>query len=331
MDISNIIRSVFIRIFLAFLILSVIMKVVKEKVILWLYGQNADSGMSVLTRGYMISDVSTKRLRNSSVITSFQPSSSNMCGDPIRVTVSSIKAVELCVLRDVSLSSFHAILTSDHKNLRDYIVTNATERHTVKPGSQDIFIQANVQSCPDHSKRDKYSIVIGILSSTPDSLDEEINITCYIIHVKIREEEHVNTSIMYTYWKTNWNRLLTPQILYDACENMNTIDETINLSLTKSIPSYINNDKFNAIWKPCCFICLSLETISNLRVLLPCRHAVICSNCFKSLYKSTIFTVNYHLIGFITCPICRTPIHSTLLLPKLNDINEFNNENTNNL
>ncbi|VDP79950.1 unnamed protein product [Schistosoma mattheei] len=174
MDISNIIRGVFIRIFLALLILSVILKVVKEKVILWLYGQNADSGMSVLTRGYMISDVSTKRLRNSSVITSFQPSGSNMYGDPIRVTVSSIKAVEFCVLRDVSLSSFHDILTSDHKNLRDYIVTNATERHTVKPGSQDISIHANVQSCPDHSKRDKYSIVLGLVSSTLDSLDEEI-------------------------------------------------------------------------------------------------------------------------------------------------------------
>ncbi|CAH8428791.1 unnamed protein product [Schistosoma rodhaini] len=324
MDISNSIRGVFIRIFLAFLILSVIMKVVKEKLILWLYGQNADSGMSVLTRGYMISDVSTKRLGNSSVITSFQPSSSNMSGDPIRVTVSSIKAVELCVLRDVSLSTFHAILTSDHKNLRDYIVTNATEKHTVKPGIQDISIHVNVHSCPDHTKRDKYSVVIGLVSSTPDSLVEEINITCYIIHVKIREEEHVNTSIMYTYWKTTWNRLLTPQILFDAGDNVNSINETTILPM-KTITSYTNNNEISRTWRPCCFICLSSETISNLRVLLPCRHAAICSDCFQSLHKSAMFTINHHLIGLITCPICRTPVNSTLLLPRTN-YDEFNNE-----
>ncbi|KAH9593582.1 hypothetical protein MS3_00001686 [Schistosoma haematobium] len=154
------------------------------------------------------------------------------------------------------------------------------------------------------------------------------NITCYIIHVKIREEEQVNTSIMYTYWKTNWNRLLTPQILFDAGENMNTIDETTILP-TKTITSYINNDKVCQTWQPCCFICLSIETTYNLRVLLPCRHAVICSDCFKSLYKSAMFTVNHHLIGFITCPICRTPINSTLLLPRINSNDELDSEVTN--
>ncbi|CAH8428731.1 unnamed protein product [Schistosoma intercalatum] len=133
---------------------------------------------------------------------------------------------------------------------------------------------------------------------------------------------------MYTYWKTNWNRLLTPQILFDAGENMNTIDETTILP-TKTITSSINKDKVCQTWQPCCFICLSIETTYNLRVLLPCRHAVICSDCFKSLYKSAMFSVNHHLIGYITCPICRTPINSTLLLPRINYNDELDSEVTN--
>lgn len=110
---------------------------------------------------------------------------------------------------------------------------------------------------------------------------------------------------------------------------MNTIDETTILP-TKPITSYINHDKVcQKTWQPCCFICLSIETTYNLRVLLPCRHAVICSDCFKSLYKSAMFSVNHHLIGYITCPICRTPINSTLLLPRINYNDELDSEVTN--
>ncbi|TNN07708.1 hypothetical protein EWB00_007559 [Schistosoma japonicum] len=327
MDISNLIRAVLIRIFLAFLILSVIVNVMKEKFISWLYGRNFDSGMSVLTRGYVISDISTKRLVNNSVITSFQPSDSNMSGDPIRVTVSSIKNIELYVLRDVPLDSFHDMLIGDHKDLRDYIVTNASEKHAVKPGSQDMFIHVNGHSLSDHTKRRKYSLVIGLISNASDLLVEEINITCYIIHVKIREEEQVNTSIMYSYWKTNWNRLLIPQILYDAGENTSSADEcTIATLPVKTVTSYANNDLFCRTWKPCCFVCLSSKSTSDLRVLLPCRHAAICSECFKSLHNSAMFSVHHNLIGLLTCPLCRTPVNSTLLLPKTNEIDlKYNN------
>ncbi|CAH8428584.1 unnamed protein product [Schistosoma turkestanicum] len=329
MDVSNIIRALFIRIFLAFLILFVIIKVMKEKFISWLlHEHNSDSGMSVLTRGYMISDISTKRLNNNSVITNFQPSNNNMCGDPIRITISSIQGVQFCVLRNVSLSSFHALLIGDHKNLTEYIITNAVEKYTVKPGNQDIFIHVNVQPYPDHIKRDKYSLVIGLISNASDSLIEEINITCYIIHVKIREEEQVSTSIMYTYWKTNWNRLLTPQILFDAAgengEN-SLVDESNHSLPIKQITSSCTtnkNDKIYHNWRLSCFICLSTEntttttTPTNLRVFLPCRHAPICSDCFNTLYKLSMFSINNHLIGLLTCPICRTPVNSTLLLPE---------------
>ncbi|KAH8855990.1 zinc finger protein [Schistosoma japonicum] len=340
MDISNLIRAVLIRIFLAFLILSVIVSVMKEKFISWLYGRNFDSGMSVLTRGYVISDISTKRLVNNSVITSFQPSDSNMSGDPIRATVSSIKNIELYVLRDVPLDSFHDMLIGDHKDLRDYIVTNASEKHAVKPGSQDIFIHVDGHSLSDHTKRRKYSLVIGLISNASDLLVEEIqlcshscaalnlNITCYIIHVKIREEEQVNTSIMYSYWKTNWNRLLIPQILYDAGENTSSADEcTIATLPVKTVTSYANNDPFCRTWKPCCFVCLSSKSTSDLRVLLPCRHAAICSECFKSLHNSAMFSVHHNLIGLLTCPLCRTPVNSTLLLPKTNEIDLKYNSN----
>ncbi|VDQ00458.1 unnamed protein product [Trichobilharzia regenti] len=212
MDIQNFIRFLLIRIFLALLILSIIMKVMKEKFITWLYGQNSDSGMSVLTRGYMLSEMLTTKLYNNSVITSFQPSTSNMYGDPIQITVSSIKSTKCCVLRDIALSSFHTALIGDHNALKEYIVCNAAEKYALKPGSQEISVSAGVQLSSDNLKRNTYSLVIGLVSGASDSSVEEIDISCYIIHVKIRKEENVDTSIMYTFWKTNWNRLLIPQV-----------------------------------------------------------------------------------------------------------------------
>ncbi|CAH8432606.1 unnamed protein product [Heterobilharzia americana] len=318
-DISNFIRLVLIRIFLALLILSIIIKVAKEKFIAWLHGQNSDSGMSVLTRGYMLSDISTTKLCNNAVITDFQPSNSNIYGNPIRITVSSTKCTKFCVLRDVTLSSFHDALIGDHNGLRDYIVANAVEKYTVKPGSQEMLISVSVQSSADHGKRETYSLVIGLLSGASDSSVEEINVTCYIIHVKIRAEESVDTSIMYTFWKTNWNRLLTPQVLFNAGQNANSEEQT-TMSVKTVAPNTLGNDD-NAckIWRPCCFICLSSETTSSLRVLLPCRHAAICPDCFKSLQKSAMSAVPHHLIGLLSCPLCRTPVSSTLSLPPVTE------------
>ncbi|CAH8834566.1 unnamed protein product [Trichobilharzia szidati] len=279
--------------------------------------------MSVLTRGYMLSEMLTTKLYNNSVITSFQPSTSNMYGDPILITVSSIKSTKCCVLRDIALSSFHNALIGDHNALKDYIVSNATEKYTLKPGSQEISVSASVQLSSDNLKRNTYSLVIGLVSGASDSSVEEIDISCYIIHVKIRKEENVDTSIMYTFWKTNWNRLLIPQILFDAgqdANNNNTEEQTV-LPPMKTTDTLVvdNGDKDDhKTWRPCCFICLSSSsdsTSSSLRVLLPCRHAAVCHDCFQSLHNSAMSSAPHHLIGLLTCPLCRTPINSTLLLP----------------
>ncbi|GAA56713.1 hypothetical protein CLF_111402 [Clonorchis sinensis] len=66
------------------------------------------------------------------------------------------------------------------------------------------------QTQEECSQRGRYSSVIALVSDAKPE-DEQVVISCYVVHVRLSEEERFDTSILYTFWKTNWDRLLTPQ------------------------------------------------------------------------------------------------------------------------
>ncbi|KAA3674282.1 uncharacterized protein DEA37_0012090 [Paragonimus westermani] len=148
------------------------------------------------------------------------------------------------------------------------------------------------------NKRTHYSTVIAFVTDC-EAVDEQIAISCYVIHVRLSETERFDTGVLYTFWKTNWSRLLTPQALYAARDNSDSAN-------TGS--SDVNH------WQPACFVCLNSVSNGDLRVFLPCRHAGLCADCFTSFIVKAYNPTN-PLNRLLCCPLCRTPISSVLCLP----------------
>lgn len=88
-----------------------------------------------------------------------------------------------------------------------------------------------------------------------------------------------------------------------------------------------NSDSANLLqnWTPSCFICLS-EIKDDLRVLLPCRHAGICLECFKEFRERTAIRSHNPLSGLI-CPLCRTTITAILRMDSHQDSESANTGN----
>ncbi|KAF8563023.1 hypothetical protein P879_08196, partial [Paragonimus westermani] len=130
-------------------------------------------------------------------------------------------------------------------------------------------------------------------------------ISCYVVHVRLSEKERFDTGVLYTFWKTNWSRLLTPQALYAARDNS---DSANTGSSDERSSSNINH------WQPACFVCLNSVINGDLRVFLPCRHAGLCADCFTPFIGKACNPTN-PLNRLLCCPLCRTPISSVLCLP----------------
>ncbi|TPP65036.1 hypothetical protein FGIG_11662 [Fasciola gigantica] len=220
------------------------------------------------------------------------------------VLETSVKSDTKCyILYDINVEEFHRALLTDADGLIQFFRVYSKKEFELKIGKNIIQVEQfshRLGSIHPDLKRTMYPVVVGFVSDYCDYSREQIVLCCYVIHIRLQTQETIDTGVMYTFWKTNWSRLLTPQAIYASRDNT-----------TSSLPAE-NGDAVNLLpdWTPSCFICLS-EVKGELRVLLPCRHAGLCLDCFKEFRDRTTVRSLNPLSGLI-CPLCRTTITAIL-------------------
>lgn len=291
---SNLIRAIVIRLYVL------------------VHRREPESEVPLLSETCVLSNILTKKIRNYTALIKCTTITDSKEDSYVSLTVSCLLHCDVYVLQNVQLSLFHSAILGDLASLTHFVNSSATETRSISPGTNILRFRLPVIDFPLGVKRDCYPLIIGLVPNVDDDELEKIMISFHIIHVKSNQFEKIDTGIMYTFWKTNWNRLLTPQVLYAATDNSTLFPRTSSQQTT------LVKGEDPMKWKPSCFICLSelFEQASKLYVLLPCRHAAICSDCFQSLYNSSFLQSPPRLrLGFVTCPLCRTAVNSLLSLP----------------
>ncbi|KAA0188100.1 hypothetical protein FBUS_07979 [Fasciolopsis buskii] len=239
-------------------------------------------------------------------------------GYPLILEIS-VKCETKCyILYDIDVEEFHHALLIDAAGLIRFFRVHSRRGLDLKIGMNTVKIEPfdhQLRAVQPNLKRTMYPVVVGFVSEYSEHSREQIVLCCYVIHVRLHSQEPVDTGVMYTFWKTNWSRLLAPQAIYASRDNS-----------TGLIP-HENSDSANLLqnWTPSCFICLS-EIKDDLRVLLPCRHAGICLECFKEFRERTAIRSHNPLSGLI-CPLCRTTITAILRMDSHQDSESANTGN----
>ncbi|KER30291.1 hypothetical protein T265_03240 [Opisthorchis viverrini] len=294
------------RLIFSLLLLSLLFYLFFRRLRLWLNGIH-NGPNAYFNRIFSLSERPLQRIVNNCLITNFVPSKGTISGCPFTVESSCLSEGTCYVLTDVPTRSLHQALIGDRKKLQDFLSTGAIRCFPLQYGSGSFTVdltdnfQQTQGKCP---QRGRYSSVIAMVSNAKPE-DEQVVISCYVIHVRLSEEERFDTSILYTFWKTNWDRLLTPQLLY-AARNDSADQSSAHLA-----PPTVTSENH----EPHCFICLSSSISEGLRVLLPCRHAGLCNECFQTYCQKTAWSRDAILHGILCCPLCRSPVYSVLRLP----------------
>ncbi|CAL8083246.1 unnamed protein product [Calicophoron daubneyi] len=221
----------------------------------------------------------------------------------MKIQVSSLSSSQCFILENVPITDLHDALLDDYRALIVFLKLRCVETRELHVGTEELTLKLQnppIPCNPKGSKRNHYSAVIGLVSSADQASTETIVVSCYVIHVRLCTEELVDTCLLYTFWKTNWDRLLTPQAMYAARDDQ-PIGETSSSS-----------------WNPSCFICFSVAD-SGLRILLPCRHGGMCPECFKAFQDKLFARTSDPLASILCCPLCRTPVNAVLCLPPPSD------------
>ncbi|TGZ52254.1 hypothetical protein CRM22_010669 [Opisthorchis felineus] len=201
------------RLIFSLLLLSLLFYLFFRRVRLWLNGiQNGQN--AYFNRIFSLSERPLQRISNNCLITNFVPSKGTISGCPFTVETSCLSEGTCYVLTDVPTRSLHQALIGDQKKLQEFLSIGAIRcfRFQCGTGSFTIDLTDNFQQTQGKcSQRGRYSSVIALVSDTKPE-DEQVVISCYVIHIRLSEEERFDTSILYTFWKTNWDRLLTPQM-----------------------------------------------------------------------------------------------------------------------
>ncbi|CAH8459822.1 unnamed protein product [Dicrocoelium dendriticum] len=241
----------------------------------------------------------TRKITNNCIITRFHTFDH---GDSLtfQLNVSSLSESRCCVLSDIPIEELHHFLLADHNLLLNFCKANSTLTLSISSGNSELAFEVDksLSSKNYADKRFHCPILLAVISDSV-GIDEQILVACHIIHVGL-EGGQPDTTILHTFWKTNWNRLLTPQVLYAARGDGEPIEGNGLIS---------SNSSGRSPWKPCCLICLS-PVEGWLHVFLPCRHAGLCTNCFRSFNRRKYpITPND-----LCCPICRSLVVCSLHL-----------------
>lgn len=137
----------------------------------------------------------------------------------LSLSLSLRRAVSMFILRNVPLIAFHnAMLTPTTEFLR-FLRDTATEEVPIK--SQDISVRTNEERVNINDFRRSYDLVFAFFDE--DALDdkkqdEQVVLSLYMVHVKQHQEERRPTQILYSYCKTNRDRLICIRVrnLFDS-------------------------------------------------------------------------------------------------------------------
>lgn len=249
-------------------------------------------------------EIKTRKIINPCLITRFYASHDR---SPVafQLNVSSLWGSLCYILSDIPIEEFHRLLVEDHNLLTNFCEERSILTLPVCSGNKELAFEVGKPSPPRNSagKTTDYPIIITLKSDSV-GFGEQIIISCYVVHFGVKVGQH-ETTILHTFWKTNWNRLLTPQVLYAA---------RVDYEEMEANKLIFPNSSGCAPWKPSCFVCLS-SVENGLHVFLPCRHAGLCSNCFR-LFNRRKYPVSP---TDLCCPICRSLVVCSLRLPLEDD------------
>ncbi|KAH9279104.1 hypothetical protein ECG_08209 [Echinococcus granulosus] len=201
----------------------------------------------------------------------------------LSLSLSLRKSVSMFLLRNVPLITFHNAMLAPTTELLRFLRDTAAEEVSID--NQNISVRTNEEQVNINEFRRSYDLVFAFLDE--DALegktqDEQVVLSLYIVHVKQHQEERRPTQILYSYCKTNHDRLICIQKLFTNGSE--------------------NGDGEQKRW-PDCVICLAEGTADV--VFVPCRHVAMCKKCLPSFQASS---------QCLHCPLCRGAISEIKLL-----------------
>uniref|UniRef100_A0A5K3F8Z1 RING-type domain-containing protein n=1 Tax=Mesocestoides corti TaxID=53468 RepID=A0A5K3F8Z1_MESCO len=187
----------------------------------------------------------------------------------------------LFILRSVPLSTLHHAMVDTTDVLVDFLRKNASQTTMLTPDDSLLNVKTNEERVDLHKFRQTYDLVLAFYRASERKDEECTVVSIHIIHVKQHKEEHRATQILYSYCKTNFDRLVCAQQLFTAA----------------------NRTASEEGRPPDCVICLT-EGQANT-VFVPCRHVAICKTCLPAFQTSS---------QCLHCPVCRAAIVEIKLL-----------------
>ncbi|KAM7539404.1 hypothetical protein Aperf_G00000057098 [Anoplocephala perfoliata] len=126
------------------------------------------------------------------------------------ITLSLSRSVHMYVLRNVPLWNFHNAMISSTEKFQRFIVETASE--TVPVTTPSISVNTNETQISFHLYRNSYDLVLVFFDDRGDLNDESeqesVVFSFHMIHVKQYKEERRPTQVLYSYCKTNRDRLI---------------------------------------------------------------------------------------------------------------------------
>lgn len=126
------------------------------------------------------------------------------------ITLSLSKGVRMFVLRNIPLWTFHDVMVSSTDRFHRFVVETASENVSIT--TPNVSVKTNEIQVPNYMYRHSYDLVLVFFDDNvglDGELEEErVVFSFHMIHVKQHEEERRPTQHLFSYCKTNRDRLL---------------------------------------------------------------------------------------------------------------------------
>lgn len=125
------------------------------------------------------------------------------------INLSITKDIQLYVLRNVPLSLFHHVMVASVVDFHQFVIDKSSENFPVT--SSSIFVKTNDSQVPFNMYRTSYDLILVFFDKKDledVSEEEKVVFSFHMIHVKQYDEERRPTQHLFSYCKTNRDRLI---------------------------------------------------------------------------------------------------------------------------
>ena len=167
-------------------------------------------------------------LSNPGVITRFTHDTNENCLDLI---LSVHSEVSMFILYNIPLTTFHNAMLTSTTDFFQFIQSSASKGIDNVP--QNITINLIPGRVCKFEYRRTYDLVIAFVDKNAfnrEKEDERIALTFYMIHVKQHQDGIRPTGILYTYCKTNYDRLICIRVIFPQIFTFTPVPYKLSLS-----------------------------------------------------------------------------------------------------